>query len=264
MPRRYSKSCVIELDHIEEAELRKIIRDILTDSGGEEPSGELEDLLADLSRQHGPLVLNQLVMALKVQDLAARLLGKAAPTDGELDHLRLETIRKLTESRVETLTLCRRVLTFACECVDARLLTALTNIAAAPHGFATETLQTLGGEGFDVDNFRLLRHCLQEILVLRSDGRHDFTRKYYRQSLHFVGLTGRADNAALSRHIFEVLYRLDDANPARVDNILPFAWQSGQHQFAIDYIINAYWDGRVQHRRRAILRQVKEQTGSNR
>ena len=262
LPRRFERCPSFALGNIDEQEMREIIRDILSEYNKRELSREVEDRLVEVARRSVPLELNLAVQALRMMDATEFDVAHKEPSMQDINLAQLAIIERLTEgmgTRIshDLLLFSRRFLQFACERIDERLYTALRHIAAAPYGLPVEMLKALDPDNFDEENFLLLRHYLQEVFILRADGRYDFAHKCLRQALVFTNLDGMSDDIALSRRLFNALYALEDDHPLRTSDILYFANQCKLYNFITDYIINAYWDGTRRYRRRGIRQQLR-------
>lgn len=262
IPRRFSRAPVIKLKPMDEQETREIIRGILSEYNKRELSREVEDRLVAFSHGKMPLELNMAVQALRMMDITefdeAHKVSSMAGINKAQHNILDELIGKndIPQAR-DLLSFTKRFLKFACARIDERLYTSLRHIAAAPYGMTIDMLQQLDPDNFDEQKFLLLRYYLQEVFILRADGRYDFAHKCLRQALFFVNLKGRPDDPELSRKLFQVLYALEDTHPARTSDILYFAHQCRLYNYITDYIINAYWSNNLQHRRQSIRQLLK-------
>ena len=262
VPRRFSRAPVIKLKPMDEQETREIIRGILSEYNKRELSQEIEDRLVKFSHGKMPLELNMAVQALRMMDITefdeAHKVSSMAGIN-KAQHNILDELIGQNDISVgrDLLSYTKRFLKFACARIDERLYTSLRHIAAAPYGMTIDMLKQLDPDNFDEQKFLLLRYYLQEVFILRADGRYDFAHKCLRQALFFVNLKGHPDDPELSRKLFKVLYELEDTHPVRTSDILYFAHQCRLHNYITDYIINAYWSNNLQHRRQPIRQLLK-------
>ena len=256
IPPRFSRAPVIILSHSQETETRETIRQILSERKRHTLTAIDEDDFVAQAQSTAPIFLDIIQRALRLADIPTFNAGTEPILMQDVCQIHDQLLRHFRNR--DLLSMCRAFLMFACQKIDVRLYPSLVNIATAPHGLTIDLLADLEPDTFSPESFLLLYHYLRDIFILHSDGRYDFAHKCWRQSLNFVNLKQQPDHPQISRRVFDLLYGLEDTHPIRTSDILYSARQCGQIVFSIQYIVNAFQNDQLQHRRKPILRMMKD------